>query len=223
MSDLLLDARGLAKTYVLGGKPLSVLREASFSLSSGVYATIRGASGSGKSTLLQILGGLQKPDAGEVRWRGESLGGWSRARLAEWRNRHVGFVFQSYQLLPEFSALENVEMPALLRGKGDPRRGRALLERIGLGGRADHRPAELSGGEQQRVALARALRNDPELILADEPTGNLDRETGAQIVALLEALPKEGKTVVLVTHDEGIAARGARRLTVTNGHLEEAA
>jgi ABC-type lipoprotein export system ATPase subunit len=223
MSDFLLDARGLGKTYVLGGKPLSVLHGASLSLAPGSYATIRGASGSGKSTLLQILGGLQRPDEGEVRWRGKVLGDYSRARLAEWRNRHVGFVFQSYHLLPEFSALENVEMPALLRGKGDPKRGRALLERVGLGDRADHRPAELSGGEQQRVAVARALRNDPDLILADEPTGNLDHETGAQIVALLEALPTEGKTVVLVTHDPEIASRGQHRLEVHGGHLDAVA
>jgi lipoprotein-releasing system ATP-binding protein len=222
MSDFLLEARAVGKTYVLGGKPLPVLRSATARFAAGAYATVRGASGSGKSTFLQILGGLQRPDAGEVFWRGEAVRAYSRAKLAAWRGEHVGFVFQSYQLLPEFTALENVEMPALIRGRGDPRRGRALLERVGLGSRADHRPAELSGGEQQRVAIARALRNDPALLLADEPTGNLDRETGAQIVALLETLHREeGKTLVLVTHDEQIAARGAQRLVVVEGHLDE--
>ena len=220
----LLETRALGKTYLMGGRPLSVLNDVTVRFEAGVFATLRGASGSGKTTLLQILGGLQRPDSGAVLWRGESLAAYSRSRLAAWRGQRIGFIFQSYQLLPEFSALENVEFPALIRGRSDAKRGRELLERVGLGDRADHRPAELSGGEQQRVAIARALRNDPDLILADEPTGNLDRETGTKIVELLETLHRERrKTLILVTHDETIAARGEKRYLVAGGKLTEAA
>jgi lipoprotein-releasing system ATP-binding protein len=222
MSKPLLEAQGLAKSYRMGPNAVPVLCGIDLRLAAGTFATVRGASGSGKSTFLQLLGGLQRPDAGRVFWRGEALDGYSRAKLAEWRGRHVGFIFQSYQLLSEFSALENVQIAASLRGDRDWTRSQALLDRVGLGDRAAHRPGELSGGEQQRVAVARALRNDPEIILADEPTGNLDRETGARIIDLLERLGREeGKTLILVTHDEGIAARGERRLAVTAGSLSE--
>jgi len=219
----LLEARGLGKTYRMGEQTLPVLTGIDLQFAAGDFATIRGASGSGKSTLLQLLGGLQAPDSGRVLWRGEGIDGSARGKLAGWRNRHVGFIFQSYQLLPEFSALENVEIPAALSSGGsrDDERSRELLEQVGLGARLHHRPGELSGGEQQRVAIARALRNDPEVILADEPTGNLDRENGRQIIDLLEGLHRgEGKTLIVVTHDEAIAERGSLRLTIAGGRLQ---
>ena len=147
---------------------------------------IQGASGSGKSTLLQILGGLEPPDAGEVRWRGESIYAWSRTRLAAWRNLTVGFVFQAYHLFPELTALENVDFPARLARRGDAKLSAELLDQVGLGSRLHHLPTELSGGEQQRIAIARALRNNPALILADEPTGNLDTASTREIMTIFE-------------------------------------
>ncbi|MDE1171397.1 MAG: ABC transporter ATP-binding protein [Verrucomicrobium sp.] len=216
----LLESRGLGKSYRMGSQPVHVLQGIDAAFPEGSFTTIQGASGSGKTTFLQVLGTLQRPDAGGVYWRGASLEGQGRGRLAAWRNRHVGFIFQSYQLLPEFSALENVDLAARIAGRGDLERSRELLARVGLAERAEHRPGELSGGEQQRVAIARALRNDPDLILADEPTGNLDRETGRQIIELLERLHRDsGKTLILVTHDDEIAARGGHRLRMTGGRL----
>jgi len=220
----LLEASNLGKTYRMGGQSLPVLAGVDIRFMAGEFATIRGASGSGKSTLLQLLGGLQAPDSGRVLWHGEGIESYARGKLASWRNQHIGFIFQSYQLLPEFSALENVQIPAALssRGNRDDARSRELLEQVGLGSRMDHRPGELSGGEQQRVAIARALRNDPEVILADEPTGNLDRESGLQIIDLLETLHRQrGKTLIVVTHDESIAARGTLRLAIAGGRLLE--
>ena len=183
--------------------------------------TIQGASGSGKSTLLQILGGLERPDAGAVQWEGESIYGWSRKKLAAWRNLSVGFVFQAYHLFPELSALENVDFPARLSGRGDVKVSEHLLEQVGLGERVDHRPAELSGGEQQRVAIARALRNDPMLLLADEPTGNLDTRTGHEIIDLLLRLHGDrGNCLIIVTHDDKIAGLGKQRYRLESGQLE---
>ena len=171
-------------------------------------------------TLLQILGGLEKPDSGEVRWQGESIYAWSRGKLAAWRNLSVGFVFQAYHLFPELSALENVEFPARLARKSDPAVGAHLLEQVGLGSRLHHRPAELSGGEQQRVAIARALRNNPALLLADEPTGNLDLATGHEIIDLLLRLHAErGNCLIIVTHDDRIAALGERIYRLEDGML----
>jgi ABC-type lipoprotein export system ATPase subunit len=216
----ILEARGLGKTYRMGPQKVAVLHGIDAAFPAGSFVTIQGTSGSGKTTFLQILGGLQWPDEGSVLWRGAALGRQGRSKLAAWRNEHVGFIFQSYQLLPEFSALENVDLPARIAGRGDLEKSRELLARVGLEKRAEHRPAELSGGEQQRVAIARALRNGPELILADEPTGNLDRETGRQIIDLLEELHRaSGKTLILVTHDDEIAARGTHRLRMSGGRL----
>jgi predicted ABC-type transport system involved in lysophospholipase L1 biosynthesis ATPase subunit len=220
MSASLLTCRALAKSFRLGRSDLEILRGVDASFPARGLSTIQGASGSGKSTLLQILGGLERPDAGAVEWEGESIYGWSRSRLASWRNLTVGFVFQAYHLFPELSALENVEFPARLAGRGDEDRAADLLERVGLAERLHHRPAELSGGEQQRVAIARALRNEPALLLADEPTGNLDTKTGREIIDLLLRLHEErGNCLIIVTHDDHIAALGQRTFRLEQGLL----
>jgi lipoprotein-releasing system ATP-binding protein len=220
MSSSSLTCRALAKSFRLGRTDLEILRGVEASFPRRGLSTIQGASGSGKSTLLQILGGLEKPDAGAVQWEGESIYDWPRQKLAVWRNLTVGFVFQAYHLFPELSALENVEFPARLGGRGDEERGTDLLERVGLGERLHHRPAELSGGEQQRVAIARALRNEPALILADEPTGNLDTKTGREIIDLLLRLHEErGNCLIIVTHDDHIAALGQQTFRLEQGLL----
>lgn len=219
-SDFPLSCSALHKTFRLGHVDLEILRGLETAFPRSGLNTIQGASGSGKSTLLQILGGLESPDAGEVQWEGESIYGWSRAKLAAWRNLSVGFVFQSYHLFPELSALENVEFPARLARRSDPSVGVHLLEQVGLGSRVHHRPSELSGGEQQRVAIARALRNNPALLLADEPTGNLDTATGHGIIDLLVKLHAErGNCLIIVTHDDRIAALGQQRYRLEEGLL----
>jgi predicted ABC-type transport system involved in lysophospholipase L1 biosynthesis ATPase subunit len=219
-SDYPLACAAVHKTFRLGSSELPILRGLDLAFPASGLSTIQGASGSGKSTLLQILGGLDRPDAGEVRWRGESIYGWSRGRLAAWRNLTVGFVFQAYHLFPELSALENVEFPARLARRSDPAHAAHLLEQVGLGARLHHRPAELSGGEQQRVAIARALRNDPALLLADEPTGNLDVATGREIIDLLLRLRAErGACLIIVTHDDRVAALGEQRFRLEDGVL----
>jgi len=217
-----LTCAALHKTFRLGHTNLEILCGLEAAFPGAGLNTIQGASGSGKSTLLQILGGLETPDAGEVRWQGESIYGWSRGKLAAWRNLSVGFVFQAYHLFPELSALENVEIPARFARRSDPAASARLLEQVGLGARLHHRPAELSGGEQQRVAIARALRNNPALLLADEPTGNLDHATGREIIDLLLQLHAErGNCLIIVTHDDRIAALGQRRFRLEEGKLAE--
>ena len=219
-STVLLTCSALHKTFRLGHTDLEILRGLDAAFARDGVTTIQGASGSGKSTLLQILGGLEKPDAGEVRWDQESIYGWSRDRLAAWRNLSVGFVFQAYHLFPELSALENVEFPARLARRSDPAAAARLLDQVGLGTRLQHRPSELSGGEQQRVAIARALRNNPALLLADEPTGNLDTATGHEIIDLLLRLHAErGHCLIIVTHDDRIAALGRQRFRLEDGAL----
>jgi lipoprotein-releasing system ATP-binding protein len=221
-SDAPLACSALNKTFRLGRTELEILRDTEVAFPRHGLNTIQGASGSGKSTLLQILGGLERPDSGAVRWEGESIYAWSRGRLALWRNQTVGFVFQAYHLFPELSALENVEFPARLARRGDPEKGELLLEQVGLGSRMHHRPAELSGGEQQRVAIARALRNNPALLLADEPTGNLDTKTGHEIIDLLLRLHGErGHCLIIVTHDSAIAGLGQQRYWLEEGKLTE--
>ena len=218
--DTPLTCSALHKTFRLGHTDLEILRGLDAAFPPGGVNTIQGASGSGKSTLLQILGGLERPDAGEVRWQGESIYAWPQSRLAAWRNLSVGFVFQAYHLFPELSALENVEFPARLARRGDQAKGSELLNQVGLGSRLHHRPAELSGGEQQRVAIARALRNEPALLLADEPTGNLDAATGHGIIDLLLRLHQEhGNCMIIVTHDDRIAALGQRIYRLEEGVL----
>jgi putative ABC transport system ATP-binding protein/lipoprotein-releasing system ATP-binding protein len=181
-----------------------------------------GASGAGKTTLLYTLAGLETPEAGIVEFEGQSLYGLSGNALARLRNKRMGFVFQSYFLLPELTALENVMLPALIRGKSELTRGHDLLQRVGLTGRIDHLPAELSGGEQQRVAIARSLINDPVILFADEPTGNLDSKNGEVIINLLLDLSKaDARTLVVVTHDENLASRGDRVVRIVDGCLAE--
>ena len=227
--DLLIEARDLHKTYNLRHKELRVLKGASLSVRAGESVAVIGRSGAGKSTLLHILGGLDRPDAGHVSMEGRDLYSLSAAARTRIRAARIGFVFQSYHLLPEMDVFENVYLPAMAVGRGPARRsarGRAmaLLEVVGLADRAGHTPLELSGGEQQRVALARALMNDPRLVLADEPTGNLDGATGDQVLKALFALTRDqGHTLVIVTHDEHIAQACDRVLRLADGGLADAA
>lgn len=223
-SDSHLKARGLCQTYDLGAERLQVLRGVDLDVPKGEVLFLRGASGAGKSTLLYILAGLEHPRSGSIEFEGENLFALSRDRLATLRNGRMGFVFQSYFLLPELTALENVMLPAMLGGKKRSEAARSLLDRVGLSGRLDHLPSQLSGGEQQRVAIARSLINDPGILFADEPTGNLDSATGAGIIDLLLGLARQdGRTFVAVTHDPALAALGDRQLFLRNGSLEPAA
>lgn len=216
---------GLRKSYVMGKRTLEVLRGIDLTVQSGEFVALRGASGAGKSTLLHLLGGLDLPSAGEIRFDGADLRAMSAGALAQLRNRRVGLIFQAYHLLPELSALENVVLPARMARTAPSQaaaRAADLLQRVGLGERLEHRPAELSGGEQQRVAIARALVNEPDLILADEPTGNLDSHTGSEIIDLLEALRSERKaTFIMATHDARIAARAPRVLELVDGQVAQ--
>jgi lipoprotein-releasing system ATP-binding protein len=224
MSEHLLSARSLHKTYTLGKRNLDVLRGVSLELDRGDFVALRGASGAGKSTLLHLLGGLDTPSSGEVILGGRNIADLTRAELAQLRNRQVGYIFQGYYLLPELDALENVCLPARMARKpadAAAARGRELLERVGLKERVEHKPYELSGGEQQRVAIARALINEPELILADEPTGNLDSHTGEDIITLLVNLRTEQKTaLVMATHDAKVAARAPRVIELVDGQIQ---
>ncbi len=215
--------RGLYKEVQDASGKLAILRDISFVLGAGQTVAIVGASGSGKSTLLGILAGLDTPTAGSVHLAGQDLFALDEDQRAALRARHVGFVFQSFQLMPNLSALENVMLPLELAGVPDARaQATAMLQRVGLGERLQHRPKVLSGGEQQRVALARAFVVKPELLLADEPTGSLDHATGEAIMDLMFALNREqGTTLVLVTHDPRLAARCERRLTIEAGQLGE--
>jgi putative ABC transport system ATP-binding protein len=215
----MLEARQLTKEYQSGDHRIAVLRDVSFSIPNGAFVAIVGPSGSGKTTLLGLLAGLDVPTKGSVLMDGDDLGRLSEDRRAQLRGAKVGFVFQSFQLIPTLTALENVQVPLELRGDdGAPARARELLTRVGLGDRAHHFPNQLSGGEQQRVAIARAFSNSPRLLFADEPTGNLDSETGARIVELLETLNREsGTTIVLVTHDLILARRAQRIIRLADG------
>ena len=218
-----LRARGLCQTYDLGGSHLDVLRGVDLDVARGEVVFLRGPSGAGKSTLLYILAGLEHPRSGSVEFEGEQLFSIGSSRQAQLRNSRMGFVFQSYFLLPELTALENVLLPAMLGGsanRGGEEKARSLLDRVGLSGRLDHLPSQLSGGEQQRVAIARALVNDPGILFADEPTGNLDAATGAGIIDLLLGLARQdGRTFVAVTHDPALAALGDRQLYLEGGPL----
>ncbi len=220
MSEAILEARGVTRTYPLGRQAVPVLRGVDLTVARGEALVIVGASGAGKSTLLHVLGGLDAPSAGEVMFEGRSVFGISAGERTRWRNERVGFVFQSYHLLPELTAWENVCVPAWVAGSPQRARAEELLRAVGLAERGEHRPAELSGGEQQRVALARALMNRPSLLLADEPTGNLDSKTGEAVLELLWRLRAEsGTTLVMVTHDEHLARRGDRVLTIADGRI----
>jgi ABC-type lipoprotein export system ATPase subunit len=223
MNEPLLSARGIHKTYLLGKRALEVLRGVDLELNRGDFLALRGASGAGKSTLLYMLGGLDTPNQGEIRFRGRNLATLSRKDLARLRTEDVGFIFQAYYLLPELDALENVCLPARMArtpaGQAEAR-GRELLARVGLKDRMEHKPYELSGGEQQRVAIARALINEPDLILADEPTGNLDSHTGDEIIELLVTLRAEKQTtLVMATHDARVAARAPKLIELVDGQI----
>lgn len=221
MSDLFVE--NVTKEYPTRSAPLVVLRGASLELSAGQNVAILGPSGSGKSTLLHIIGTLDSPTAGTVTLRGENPFALDEARLAQFRNRHIGFVFQEHHLLPQLSVLENVLIPALATGRPDERqiaRARQLLERVGLSDRLDHRPAELSGGERQRVAVARSLIQNPALVLADEPTGSLDRTNALAVGRLLLDLQRQENTMlIVVTHSTELAELFQRRLEIDDGRL----
>jgi putative ABC transport system ATP-binding protein len=210
----------LTQTYRSGSGTLTVLQDISFTVTAGEFVAVVGPSGSGKTTLLGLLAGLDRPAGGTVWLDGDDLTAMDEDARAALRGAKVGFVFQSYQLIPTLTALENVQVPLELRGERDVGRARELLVRVGLGDRTGHYPAQLSGGEQQRVALARAFSTRPKLLFADEPTGNLDQRTGADIIDLMTALNREaGTTLVLVTHDPDLAARARRILRLADGRL----
>ncbi len=213
--------RGLEKTYWSAGRPLRVLQRIDLDIASGEFVAIIGPSGSGKTTLLGLLAGLDLPSAGSITINGQDLGALTEDQRALFRAAHIGFVFQTFQLLPTLTALENVLVPLELVGKSDgraARRAEELLTRVGLSERTDHYPVQLSGGEQQRVALARAFANQPAILFADEPTGNLNADTGARVIDLLVGLnASENATLVLVTHDPALARRAGRVITLRGG------
>jgi predicted ABC-type transport system involved in lysophospholipase L1 biosynthesis ATPase subunit len=214
------EADNVHRVFEIGATRIEVLRGVSLTIGHGEKVFLCGASGAGKTSLLYTLAGLEKPNVGRVLIDGESLYEQSRSQQARLRNRRMGYVFQNYSLLPELTALENVLVPSMIGGRNDRERAAELLDRVGLGSRVAHLPAELSGGEQQRVAIARALMNDPEVIFADEPTGNLDSKTGAGVMDLLMSLVAERKkTLLVVTHDGGLASSGDRRLELVDGRL----
>jgi putative ABC transport system ATP-binding protein len=219
----MLIAESLTKEYRSGERTLAVLRDVSFAVQPGEFVAITGPSGSGKTTLLGLLAGLDTPTNGRVILDGAEMSSMSEDERARVRAAKVGFVFQSFQLLSPLTAMENVQVPLELRGEsGSERRAADLLERVGLGERALHFPMQLSGGEQQRVAIARAFSNQPSILFADEPTGNLDAASGERVVALLEQLNHEsGSTVVLVTHDAVLAARARRQIRIADGMIVE--
>jgi putative ABC transport system ATP-binding protein len=215
-------AEGLEKSYTSGGRPLPVLRALDLEIEAESFVSIVGPSGSGKTTLLGLMAGLDEPSGGRVLLDGKDIFAMTEDGRAEFRAQKVGFVFQTFHLLPTLTALENVLVPLELRGdaRGARDRATALLERVGLGGRLHHFPAQLSGGEQQRVALARAFANRPKILFADEPTGNLDQKTGASIVEMIEELNREAQTtLVLVTHDPALAERAHRVVSLADGRV----
>jgi putative ABC transport system ATP-binding protein len=218
----MLRSESLTQTYLSGGRPLTVLNDITFTLERGGFLAIVGPSGSGKTTLLGLLAGLDRPSAGRVELDGQDLGALTEDQRARLRAEKVGFVFQSFQLIPTLTARENVQVPLELRGEPAEARAIELLERVGLADRAHHYPAQLSGGEQQRVALARAFSIRPQILFADEPTGNLDAKTGATIIDTMVALNRElGTTLVMVTHDHDLAARARRTIRLSDGRIVE--
>ena len=226
MSDSVLALRGVTKFYGEGDARLQVLMGLDLDVRRGEFVAIMGPSGSGKSTLLNILGCLDRPTDGTFHLEGEDVSELSDARLSSIRNRRIGFIFQSFNLISQLSVLENVEVPLFYgRGTDEPvvERCRRMLDTVGLGHRLTHRPPQLSGGERQRVAIARALINDPSLLLADEPTGNLDSVTGLDVLRIIDDLHAQGRTIVMITHDPDVAARAQRQIHIRDGRIEEVA
>ncbi|MDZ4198880.1 MAG: ABC transporter ATP-binding protein [Kiritimatiellia bacterium] len=221
--DPVIDLDGISRRYRMGAADVFALREMSLRIPKGGFWAVMGPSGSGKSTLLNLLGCLDRPTTGRYLLEGADVAQLDDDALSERRLRRLGFIFQSFHLLPQLSVLENIELPLYYLGceaEESRSRARRLAERVGLEGRTDHRPSELSGGQCQRVAIARALVNDPAVILADEPTGNLDTQTGDQIMSLLQELNREGRTLVMVTHEPDIAAVAQNRLYLRDGRIE---
>ena len=227
-SSTIIHMKEIYKSYTMGTSRVRVLKGIDLKVSEGEFLAVVGASGSGKTTLLHLLGTLDKPDSGTIDFRGKDLAGKSGSDLNRFRNSTIGFVFQFYHLLDELNVLENVLMPAMIsrsplkwlaNRQELAKRGEKLLKDLGLASRVKYKPYQLSGGERQRTALARALINAPELLLADEPTGNLDSETGNAILEILESLNRSGQTIVMVTHDSRIAERASRIITLTDGRL----
>jgi putative ABC transport system ATP-binding protein len=220
--EILLELEGVVRRYDMGAEKVYALNGVSFTIARGEYVAIIGSSGSGKSTLLNILGALDTPNEGAYRLRGRDVRGLSDNELSDLRNQEIGFIFQTFQLLPRTTALENVELPLVYRGMPAAKRralARRALERVGLGRRMRHRPNELSGGQRQRVAIARALVAEPSILLADEPTGNLDSTTGREILTLFSELHAAGNTIILVTHEAGIAAQCPRAIRLSDGRV----
>lgn len=224
MSESIIKVSSVTKSVISNGTELSILEDISFSVSSGETIAIIGTSGAGKSTLMTLLAGLDLPSSGEIELLGQPLSQLDDEQRAFIRSQSIGFVFQSFLLIPSLTALENVTLPAILRGEGENiDKAKQLLHSVGLSGRETHLPAQLSGGEQQRVALARAFMTQPEILFADEPTGNLDQHTAENIIDLLFALNQNhGTTLLLVTHDPALAKRCSRILTIKAGRLQEA-
>jgi putative ABC transport system ATP-binding protein len=217
-----IDISGLRKTYLMGEELVAALDGVDLHIDRGEHLAVVGPSGSGKSTLMNIVGGLDRPDEGTYLFESEPVADFDDDELADFRNRRIGFVFQSFQLLPRLTALQNVELPMIYCGVDkEERRARAaaMLERVGLGSRVGHRPNQLSGGQQQRVAIARALSNNPDLLLADEPTGALDTATTIEMLKLFEDLNAEGLTLIVVTHEQEVAERARRRVSFRDGRI----
>ena len=218
----MLECQGLTQTYLSGGRQLTVLNNITFSLERGGFLAIVGPSGSGKTTLLGLLAGLDRSTSGTIRLDGHDLGAMTEDQRAILRSQEVGFVFQSFHLIPTLTARENVQVPLELRDEPAEERAQDLLNRVGLGDRGHHYPAQLSGGEQQRVALARAFASRPQILFADEPTGNLDAKNGTSIIDLMIGLNRElGTTLVLVTHDRELAEKARRMIRLADGHIVE--
>jgi len=218
----ILELTDIWKTYRMGEIEVHALREVTVSFQKGEYAAIMGPSGSGKSTMLNLLGCLDLPTRGAYRLGGENISTLSDNQLSEVRSRKIGFIFQSYNLIPQLTVIENIEVPLYYQGwseRDSSARARELAERVGLGDRIDHRPTELSGGQQQRVAIARSLAGDPLFLLADEPTGNLDSKTGVEIMELLDDLHAQGKNIITVTHDEYVAKHAERIIHLADGRI----
>lgn len=218
----MIDAKGLVKTYTLGGATVRALDGVDLRIEEGEMVAITGASGSGKSTLMNILGCLDRPDSGSYHLAGEDVAKLPKSRLATIRNRRIGFVFQTFNLLPRMTALENVELPLLYAGQKHIRdRAMDALNTVGLGNRTHHEPNQLSGGQRQRVAVARAIVTDPAILLADEPTGNLDSRTGAEILELFSTLHQQGRTILIVTHEPAVAQHCQRRIHMVDGRISD--